>query len=121
MNECARLREYASIGAGHAATAIARLVERVVIMRPTRCRRLGMAEIASSLYAPDTCVAGIFVDLEGSTGGQAGLLIERETVGALLRQLVGSDLGVSLDPLQLSALSELGNIVLSAAAGAIGD
>lgn len=121
MNECSRMREYASIGAGHAATAIARLVQRVVIMRPARCRRLELAEIAASLYPPDTCIAAVFVDLGGKAGGQAGLLIEREAVGSLLRELVGSELRATLDPLQLSALSELGNIALSAAASAWAD
>jgi chemotaxis protein CheC len=115
-----RLQEYASISAGHAANALAGLLDQVVLMDPPSCRWLKLADIAASVFQPEEWIAAVFADLSGPTRGQLGLLLERQVAGEVLRRMVGSKPGGELDAAQASALAELGNITLSAAAGALG-
>jgi chemotaxis protein CheC len=115
-----RLREYASISAGHAATALAGVFDRVVLMEPPSCRWVDLRELACSVFRPDEWIAGVFADLTGPTRGQVGMLLERKVVLEVLRRMVGTEPEAELDAMQGSALAELGNIALSAAAGALG-
>jgi chemotaxis protein CheC len=115
-----RLQEFASISAAHAANALAGVFERVVLMDPPTCRWVDLSEIASAVFEPEEWIAAVFVDLIGPEGGQAGILFERKVAAEVLRQMVGSEPGDRLDARQTSALAEIGNIALSAAASALG-
>ena len=114
-----RLQEYASISAGHAANALAGFFDQVVLMDPPSCRWLRLDDIPSSVFRPDEWIAAVFADLSGPAPGQLGMLLEREVAAEVLRRMVGSEPGRHLDAAQASALAELGNIALSAAAGAL--
>jgi chemotaxis protein CheC len=115
-----RLQEYASISAGHAANALALFFDRVVLMDPPRCRWVELGEIPSCVFQPEEWIAAVFADLNGPTRGQVGMLLERQVVSEILGRMVGSEPGRDLDEDQASALAEIGNIALSAAAGALG-
>lgn len=66
--------------------------------------------------------AGLLVcaDLSGAVTGCAGIGLPAEAAGVLLRHLLGRETGGELDARARSALSEAGNIAISAAAGALG-
>ncbi len=116
-----RLREVTSIAAGHAATALAKLFECVVMIAPPRCRRVGLRELASVWIPPEQWVAGVFADLSGCARGLVGLVLSRDMVDRVLERLYGDEAPTEFDARARSALAEIGNIAVSAAAGAIGE
>jgi chemotaxis protein CheY-P-specific phosphatase CheC len=115
-----RLRETTSIAASHAATALAKLFDCVVLIDPPRCRRVGLAELSSIWLPPEQSVAGVFTDLTGAANGTIGLVLSRDMLDRVLERLYGDDAPVEFDARARSALCELGNIAVSAAAGALG-
>ncbi len=116
-----RCREFASIGAGHAATALAKLFGCTVMMEPPRCWRVKVAELSDNIDDPENWAAVIFVSLSGAVVGRAGLLLSRAVVDEILLRLVGMDPLGQIDERARSALTETGNIALSAVAGALGE
>jgi chemotaxis protein CheY-P-specific phosphatase CheC len=116
-----RLREVTSIAAAHAATALAKLFDCVVMIDPPRSRRVGLADLASVWVPPEQWVAGVFADLSGRVSGTVGLVLSRDMVERVLERLYGEDAPTDFDARARSALAEIGNIAVSAAAGAIGE
>jgi chemotaxis protein CheY-P-specific phosphatase CheC len=116
-----RLREVTSIAAAHAATALAKLFDCVVLIDPPRSRRVGLRELASVWVPPEQWVAGVFADLEGRVRGTVGLVLSRDMVDRVLERLYGDDAPTEFDARARSALAEIGNIAVSAAAGAMGE
>ena len=121
--EVDRLSELANIGAGHAATALARLAGRPVWTRVPRVRSLVAedSEEAVPPVSPSVGRSGIFFELEGCFGALVGILFRTPQCEAVARSLL--DTGESdLDPaLVRSALCEVGNILVSHLASAIAD
>lgn len=116
-----RCREFASVGAGHAATALAKLFGRTVLMEPPRCWKVPVAELPDNIDDPEDWAAIIFTQMTGVLSGQAALLLSRAVVDEILLRLVGADPLAEIDARGLSALSETGNVALSAVAGALGE
>ena len=116
-----RCREFASVGAGHAATALAKLLGGTAITEPPRCWRVRVAELPDNIDDPKDWAAVIFVSMSGAVTGQAGLLLSSAIVDEILLRLVGMDPLGEIDERGRSALSETGNIALSAVAGALGE
>ena len=115
-----RLQEYASISAGHAANALAGVFDRVVLMDPPACRWLAADDLAASVFEGEAWIAAVFVDLSEPATGQAGIVLERKVAVEILERMVGGEAADALDERQCSALAEIGNISLSAAANALG-
>lgn len=116
-----RERELATVGAGHAAGALAALIgETVRIDVPRLVRTLDDATI--SPHGPDAPVLALVFELDHSLGDSVALLlpddVEREIVTRLCRERGGTR-GVILST--GSVLEEVGNIVTSHFASAIAD
>jgi chemotaxis protein CheC len=111
--ELDRLCEMANVGAGHAATALARLVGRPIQMS-VPCVRMG----SSSTRAPAVEDAWIFFEVQGGMGGALVLRLPRLARQTLVEQLVGSDATAAHAE---SALREVGNILASHALSAVAD
>jgi chemotaxis protein CheC len=116
-----RLREVTSIAAAHAANALAKLFDCVVLIDPPRCRQIGLADLPTCAFEPDAWVAGVFTDLSGKVSGELGIVLEQRVVWRVMELLFGDDAPTEFDARARSALAEVGNIAVSAAAGAIGD
>jgi chemotaxis protein CheC len=111
-----RVRELASVGAGHAANALALLTGRTCEMRvPTVRRGAGRAG------AQEHRMAGVLFEVEGGLGGVLALLFPPDTCERLLAQLLGAGERELRSPAAQSALCELGNILASHAANAVGE
>lgn len=115
-----RLREVTALGAAHGAAALAKLFDRVVAIDPPRCRMVGVAELAQSVFEPEEWVAGVFVHVSGSVRGRMGLVLSRDVLREILEHLEIADTG-EFDDRVRSVVAELGNIAVSAAAGALGE
>lgn len=117
-----RLRELTSIGAGHAANALAAMVGRPCSMTvPTVDILVGKpgrdSESESEAEQPDRM--GVFFELRGGPGGRVALIFPGEVRDRLIQLLVGRR---SPDAeMAESALRELGNILVSHVASSIGE
>jgi chemotaxis protein CheC len=116
-----RYCELASIGAGHAASSLAKLFDCTVLMEPSRCFRMDVGHLPESMLYQQEWTAAIFVDLSGAVSGQAGLVLSEAVMNQIIERLANEDPRCGITERGRSALKELGNIALSAAAGALGD
>ena len=108
--EIDRVRELTSIGAGHAAGALAVLTGRTCEMKVPRVQ-------AASVSDPG--LTGVLFELTGGTGGVLALFFPPATRDRLLRQLLGPDLTRAEGA--RSALCEVGNILASHAVSALAE
>ena len=110
-----RMRELASIGAGHAANALAHLTGRTCEMGVPTLRPSGVGA------GPARRLTGVLFECEGGPGGVLALLFPADTCTRLLAQLLGVEAGGLRSPESRSALCEVGNILASHAANALGE
>jgi len=116
-----RVRELVSIGAGHAASALAGLVGRTCEMQVPTVQRLE-ARQADPALAREGDLTGVLFELEGGTGGVLALLFPASTCERLLERLLGPGRSAGRsDDADQSALCEVGNILASHAANAVGE
>lgn len=107
------IREFANIGAGNAATALASLLDIELVNEVTSCRLLPIAEMGEWLGGEEQIVAGTYTQLCGDL--RSGVLVVFPEVSAktLVRHLSNEEADLSkLSRLQTSALCEVGNICL---------
>jgi chemotaxis protein CheC len=106
-----RVREFANVGAGHAASALAQLIGTPLWMRPP--------EVSTGETAANWDGSGVFLRVEGGPGGCLGIFFARAARGALLDAVLG---GASQQPKACrSALAEVGNILASHALSAVSE
>jgi chemotaxis protein CheC len=110
-----RMRELTSVGAGHAANALAHLTGRICEMGVPTLRTPGATS------APARGLTGVLFECEGGPGGVLALLFPADTCLRLLAQLLGAEADELRSPLSRSALCEVGNILASHAASAVGE
>ena len=107
------LKEIGNIGAGHAATALSKLMDKPVDMLVPSVRIVPFEEIADSVGGPEQVVIAIFLRVEGDTPGNLFFILTFESSKKLLRSLAGIDVaeGEEYSELEISALAEIGNIL----------
>lgn len=120
------LKELGNIGAGNAATALAKLINAKVDMKVPKVELLGFSEIANVMGSEETVMVGILLMLEGDVNGMMMFLLEVESARNLVGKLMGMDTGSKDEPhefdtIQLSALNEIGNIITGAYLSALSD
>jgi chemotaxis protein CheC len=117
-----RACELTSIGAGHAAGALATLLARPFVMGVPSARVLsaGAADegLAARLGGDPRAGSGVLFEVHGGLGGTLALLLAPPAREALLGLLLGENAGV--EPQAESALREVGNIVASHVVSALG-
>jgi chemotaxis protein CheC len=113
--ELDRLCELANVGAGHAASALARLVRRPIRMSVPRLR-MGSAVPGEEPDAGGD--AWIFFEVQGAMGGALVFRLPAGARTSLLAELLGEDEGTENAE---SALREVGNILASHALSAVAD
>jgi len=108
------VREFANIGAGNAATALASILETELMNEVPSCEILPLTDVPDWLGGGDRIVAGVYTHLCGELKSGLLLVFPEESANSLLARMTKEkevDLS-SLDALQLSALREAGNICL---------
>ncbi|HEX2985430.1 MAG TPA: chemotaxis protein CheC [Caproiciproducens sp.] len=115
------LKEIGNIGAGNAATSLSQMLNMEVDMTVPTVRILDINDAATALGGPENAVIGILAKLYGDIEGIMMFIIEQNFAKTVLASLLGVQ-DVSCDHLtdmELSAISEIGNIMISAYAGSI--
>jgi chemotaxis protein CheC len=105
------LKEIGNIGAGNAATALAKMISKKVDMKVPLVNVLDFSEVPEILGGPEMEVVGIFFKLEGEIEGSIMFVLDTESAMKLIELLMP---GISTDGFNefaFSALQEIGNIL----------
>lgn len=107
------LREIGNIGAGNAATALAKMLNKKVDMDVPKINILEFKEVNDILGGADTEVIGILLSVTGDITGNIMFILELKAARVLVNILMGMppDDNNPFSELELSALKEIGNIL----------
>ncbi len=115
------LREIGSIGTGNAANALSSMLGCKVTIEMPEVKIMGYNEAIDWIGGPETVTAGVLARLEGEINGIILSIQHMEFINLVLQHMMGN--GVKdyqqLDELGISALLEVGNIMISAFANAM--
>lgn len=104
------LKEIGNIGAGNAATALAKMIDKKVDMKVPKVSILEFKDVPDILGGAETEVAGIFFKIEGDINGSIMFLLEMESAFNLVDLLMPRE-NHTMDEFTYSALQEIGNIL----------
>ncbi|WP_219836681.1 chemotaxis protein CheC [Paenibacillus sp. R14(2021)] len=116
------LKEVGNIGAGNAATALSRLLDKPVDMNVPTVSLIPFEQVADRVGGFEQVVIAVFLRVEGDAPGNMFFLIEEDSAKKLLRNLLaldGSDEGYS--EMEYSALAEIGNILAGSYLSSLAD
>ena len=115
------LREIGSIGTSNAANALSSMLGCKVTIEMPEVKIMGYNEAIDWIGGPETVTAGVLARLEGEINGIILSIQHMEFINLVLQHMMGN--GVEdyqqLDELGISALLEVGNIMISAFANAM--
>lgn len=117
------LREIGNIGSGNAATALSATIGKPVNIEVPTVRILDINEAVEILGGPEKLVAGILIKLEEGIRGAMMSIQTLEVVNLMLESLLGTRVESfeELDEMQVSAICEIGNILMGSYVNAISD
>jgi len=124
-NQLDLLREIGNIGAGHAATAMSKLLNKPVNMEVPQVRLVPFDQIAEQVGGPEAVVAAIFLRIEGQVSGNMFLLMSVQAAKELVKSIFPLEPSSSGDlyfsDIEISALSEVGNILAGSYLSSLSD
>ncbi|CAM3357933.1 chemotaxis protein CheC [Marinicrinis lubricantis] len=121
------LREVGNIGAGHAATALSKLLDKPVDMKVPQVRIVEFEEIPESVGGAEEVVIAVFLRVIGDAPGNLFFLLSRDSALSLLSKMVGLEHIPSdedwfdLNEIQISAIQEIGNILAGSYLSSLAD
>lgn len=107
------LREIGNIGAGNAATSLAKMLDKKVDMDVPQVKILEFKDVPMLIGGEENLVIGIYFNLEGDLTGSFMFLLDKESAFALLNLMMPMNF-TELDEMSISALKEIGNILSGA-------
>lgn len=115
------LKEIGNIGAGSAATALANMLSRKIDMNVPNVRVLEFKDVAEILGGEENLVVGIYFELSEDIVGNMMFALDMASAMNLSNLLLNRNKGKeeSLDEMDISALSEVGNILASSYANSL--
>lgn len=106
------LKELGNIGSGNAATALAMMIDKKVDMKVPQVKILGFEEVGEVLGDSETPVVGIYFEMLDEIEGNIMFVLNIDSAINLSNMLFGrSNSKTELDEMDMSALSEVGNIL----------
>lgn len=114
------LKELGNIGAGNAATALASMISKKVDMNVPNVRILEFKDVAEILGGEENLVVGIYFELTEDIIGNMMFALDLDSAINLINILYKREnKGNELDKMDISALSEVGNILASSYANSL--
>lgn len=110
------IKEVGSIGTSHGATAVSSLLQQEVkISLPDVCF-LDFNEALQAIGDPEEEILCVLSELSGDFEGMMLFLMRKDLINQIIGPMLGREIRnyEELDDLSLSALTEVGNIVISA-------
>ena len=115
VNHLDILKELGNIGAGMAATALSKLVNKKINMTVPIAKLVNINEMMELVGGPDLPVAAVFLKVEGELSGSLFFVLSLNDGTKLVKQLTNDDTtnfeSYEYDEFAISALQELGNII----------
>ncbi|KXG75772.1 chemotaxis protein CheC [Thermotalea metallivorans] len=106
------LKEIGNIGAGNAATALAKMLDRKIDMNVPKVEILEFKEVAELLGGAEVPVCGIYFRVEGDISGSIMFLLPLKSSKVLANMIMlKEDESEIFDEIDQSALQEIGNIL----------
>lgn len=106
------LKEIGNIGAGNAATALAKMIDKRIDMNVPIVQILAFEDVVKILGGEEIVVAGIYFGVEGDINGNIMFLLDLQSSKILTSIIMGRDTNeYELDDMDCSALQEIGNIL----------
>lgn len=117
------LKEVGNIGAGNAATALSKLLDKPVDMRIPLVSILPFEEITESLGGSEEVVIAIFLRVVGEAPGNMFFILSHPSSKKLLNQMAGihNPEPESFSEMEISALQEIGNILVGSYLSSLAD
>ena len=128
MYEIDVLKEIGNIGASSAATALAKILDKRIHLSLPEVRILEFKNVSQILGGEEMTVVGILQPMQGDMQGHIMFLLKVDAAHSLANFLLSSMLNVAIDvtkqsgdfnEMELSALREIGNIMISSYLSAI--
>lgn len=116
------LKEIGSMGTAHAATALAKMVNKKVTMPVPIVTWVEFQDVANFVGGPENIIVGILVSLSGHIQGMMMYLMSVESAHSMSESILG--IPHQGDPLvfgemEKSAIEEMGNIMISSYLGSL--
>jgi len=110
------LKEIGNIGSGNAATSLSEMLNTPVGMNTPTVKILDIAELADMLGGPENQVVGILFSLHNDFEGMMMFITEKQFAHLVLNVLMDKhfDSFEDLGEMDISAIQEVGNIMVSA-------
>lgn len=107
------LREIGNIGAGNAATALAKMLDKKIDMKVPQIRIMHFNEVSEVLGGAEIQVVGILLGVMGDISGSILFILDESSSQLLVNILMGNPPNTQLtyDEMTCSALKEIGNIL----------
>jgi len=107
------LREIGNIGAGNAATALAKMLDKKIDMKVPQIRIMHFDEVSEVLGGAEIQVVGILLGVMGDISGSILFILDESSSRLLVNILMGNPQNAQLtyDEMTCSALKEIGNIL----------
>lgn len=119
------LKEVGNIGAGNAATALSRLLNKLIDMNVPSVRVVSFQEITELIGGADEIVAAVYLRIEGNVPGNMFFILTLQEAEELIGKLTGlQDINLTkqkMSEMAVSALQELGNILAGSYLSALSD
>ncbi|GKU78648.1 chemotaxis protein CheC [Paenibacillus sp. L3-i20] len=117
------LKEVGNIGAGNAATALSKLLDKPVDMAVPRVSLVPFEEVAERVGGSEQIVLAVFLRVEGEAPGNMFFIIEEASAKRMLKQLLSMNHQdeVAYSEMELSALCEIGNILAGSYLSSLAD
>lgn len=109
------IQEIGSIGTGNAATALSSVLNQEVKMTIPAVHVLGYNEALHQLGEPEEIVAAVLKKMSGEINGIMLFILKMDFINVVLERLLGRVIEdfSELTVIELSAMEEIGNIVIS--------
>jgi len=118
------LREVGNIGAGHAATALSKLIQKEVDMKVPQVNIIHFNEIADFVGGDEALVLAVLLRVEGDCPGYMFFILTLESARNLLRhflELPEEPDETGLSEMEMSAMQEIGNILIGSYLSSLAD
>lgn len=118
------MREVANIGAGHAATALSQMTNRVIMISVPEVSIVKLEEVDRILGEPDEVVAAVMMKVLGDVTGRTVQVFPGPSAVKLTALLLGGEepqFPEGFNEMHQSTLTEIGNIIVGAYLNALSD
>jgi chemotaxis protein CheC len=111
------MKELGSMGTAHAATALAKLINRKVTMPVPNVSWIEFSNVADFIGGPESIVVGLLVSVTGQIQGMMMFLMPIKSARSVTNVFLGSDRHTedeyAFDDMERSVIEEVGNIMIS--------